>query len=381
MTNSTASNSTPNGILVSDFDGTITRFDFYDLVSREFPEIAGNYWKQYEAGEISHFEALRSIFAGIRAPEGKILEIVKAMQIEPGLAEAVALLETHGWSITVASAGCSWYIECLLLDANVSLDVKANPGSYSLSNGLEMRLPEKSPFFSEHLGVNKVAVVREALRRSSKVAFAGDGRPDLAPALLVRPEMRFAKRWLAKKLVEIGEDFQPFESWQLAFRACGTPVNDFAALLSDATVFQLMASPKGNLEGIRLLATALMLNGVAMEICGSSRPASGSEHLISHALDLINPKPRLHGLQVGVATYLVSQLQKHGTDRIATLFDATGFWDQIRQEPFIKKNWVAAFHSAPSVKPGFYTILSERDYTEDLIRIIENDPRLKGLYV
>jgi hypothetical protein len=78
------------GILVSDFDGTITTFDFYDLVSREFPKIAGSYWQQYEAGEICHFEALRSIFAGIRAPEARIFEIVKDMRIEPRLAEAVA---------------------------------------------------------------------------------------------------------------------------------------------------------------------------------------------------------------------------------------------------------------------------------------------------
>jgi glycerol-1-phosphate dehydrogenase [NAD(P)+] len=169
--------------------------------------------------------------------------------------------------------------------------------------------------------------------------------------------------------------------WKLAFRACGTPVNDFAALLSDATVFQLMASPKRDLEGIRLLATALMLNGVAMEICGSSRPASGSEHLISHALDLINPKPRLHGLQVGVATYLVSQLQQYGTERIAALFDATGFWDQIRREPFIRADWIAAFRSAPGVKPDFYTILSERDCPDDLTRILAEDPRLKGLFM
>lgn len=169
--------------------------------------------------------------------------------------------------------------------------------------------------------------------------------------------------------------------WKRAFHACGTPVNDFSALLSDATVFQLMASPQRNLEGIRLLATALMLNGVAMAICGSSRPASGSEHLISHALDLISLNPRLHGLQVGIATYLVSQLQRQGTDRIAALFDATGFWDQIRREPLTRQDWVAAFHLAPSVKAGFHTILSERDYTTDLTRIIDHDPRLAGLFV
>jgi 2-hydroxy-3-keto-5-methylthiopentenyl-1-phosphate phosphatase len=223
MNYSTASDSAPEGILVSDFDGTITSFDFYDLVSREFPEIAGNYWQQYEAGEISHFEALRRIFAGIRAPEEKILGIVRAMRIEPRLAEAVTLLETQGWNVIVASAGCSWYIERLLSEANISLEVRANPGSYSPAKGLEMRLPEQSPFFSAHLGVNKVAVVREALRRSSRVAFAGDGRPDLAPALLVRPELRFARKWLAKKLAEIGEDFQPFESWFEIARALTAP--------------------------------------------------------------------------------------------------------------------------------------------------------------
>lgn len=169
--------------------------------------------------------------------------------------------------------------------------------------------------------------------------------------------------------------------WKLAFHACGTPVNDFAALLSDATVFQLVASPHRDLEGIRLLATALMLNGIAMEIAGSSRPASGSEHLISHALDAINPKPRLHGLQVGVATYLISQLQKHRTHSIAALFEATGFWEEIRRDPFTQADWVAAFRAAPGVKPGYYTILSERDYVDDLTQILETDPRLQGLFL
>jgi 2-hydroxy-3-keto-5-methylthiopentenyl-1-phosphate phosphatase len=223
MTNSTTSNPPTQGILVSDFDGTMTDFDFYDLVSRAFPEIGGTFWQQYEAGEISHFEALRLIFAGIRAPEASILEIVKAMRIEPRLADAAALLERQGWNVVVASAGCAWDIERLLADANVSFEVKANPGRYSPSNGLEMRLPEKSPFFSAHLGVNKVAVVREALRRCSRVAFAGDGRPDLAPALLVRPEMRFARKWLGRELAEIGEDFQPFESWFEIARALTEP--------------------------------------------------------------------------------------------------------------------------------------------------------------
>jgi glycerol-1-phosphate dehydrogenase [NAD(P)+] len=169
--------------------------------------------------------------------------------------------------------------------------------------------------------------------------------------------------------------------WKLSAKKEGGVIDDFSALLSDATVFQLMAKPEHDIEGIRLLATALMLNGIAMEVCGSSRPASGSEHLISHALDLISAKPRLHGLQVGVATYIISLLQGQGTDRIAKLFDATGFWKGIADDPFSKDEWIKAFAIAPTIKPDFYTILSERDRKEDFIKIINTDSRLKNVFV
>ncbi len=168
--------------------------------------------------------------------------------------------------------------------------------------------------------------------------------------------------------------------WKLSFKVKGTQVDDFAALLSDATVFQLMAKPDRDLDGMRLLATALMLNGIAMEICGSSRPASGSEHLISHALDLVSKRPRLHGLQVGVATYMVSQLQGRGSQRIANLFDQTGFWDAIRQDPFDRDEWIEAIKQAPLVKCNFISILSEQDHTEDLVKILDVDPYLKGVF-
>ena len=170
------------------------------------------------------------------------------------------------------------------------------------------------------------------------------------------------------------------QDWKLAFHARGTPVNDLAALMSDASVYQFMASPTRDPEGVRLLATALMLNGVAMEIAGSSRPASGSEHLISHALDEITARPGLHGLQVGVATYIVSRLQHNQSDLIARLFRQTGFWEVIRQNPFCKREWLEAVRQAPSIKDDFYTILSERDQTAAVEKIIEEDSNLRGCF-
>lgn len=169
--------------------------------------------------------------------------------------------------------------------------------------------------------------------------------------------------------------------WKLAFHAVGEPVDDFAALLSDATVYQFMGQPSFDIQGARLLSTSLMFNGIAMEICGSSRPASGSEHLISHALDAIAKRPRLHGLQVGVATYLMSLVQKNETSRIGRLFDETGFWDLIRADPFSRAEWVEAIRLAPSIKDDFYTVLSQDGALQRAINLIDEDERLRACFV
>ncbi len=57
---------------------------------------------------------------------------------------------------------------------------------------------------------------------------------------------------------------------------------------------------------------ALVSSGVAMSIAGSSRPASGSEHKFSHMLDMIAPRPALHGEQCGVGSIMMMYL--HGGD-------------------------------------------------------------------
>ena len=170
--------------------------------------------------------------------------------------------------------------------------------------------------------------------------------------------------------------FTAVRDWKLAFHEKGEAVDDFAALLSDGSIHSFRGHPAFDLEGMQLLATGLMLNGIAMEIAGSSRPASGSEHLISHALDAISAKPRLHGLQVGVASYLVSLLQKNNSDVIADLFDVTGFWDAIAADPFHRSEWREAIRMAPTMKDEFFTVLSNPDRLSEAERHLTSDPRL-----
>jgi 2-hydroxy-3-keto-5-methylthiopentenyl-1-phosphate phosphatase len=170
-------------ILVSDFDGTLTRNDFFDLVRKRWPfSPEDDPWEKFVAGEITHFEALSRIFVTIRTSEASLLELVESMELGADLAESVRVLQDCGWEVVIASAGCEWYIKYLLSKAGVSASIHGNPGTFDPKRGLQMSLPERSPFFSPTTGVDKVAIVQDALKRSDcKVAFAGDGRPDLEP--------------------------------------------------------------------------------------------------------------------------------------------------------------------------------------------------------
>lgn len=168
--------------------------------------------------------------------------------------------------------------------------------------------------------------------------------------------------------------------WKLAFHHQGEQVNDLAALLSDASVYQFMSKPSRDAQGTALLATALMLNGIAMEICGSSRPASGSEHLVSHALDRLSTRPRLHGLQVGLASWIVTRLQGRSTTMLDILFRETGFWQAIWDDPFSRTEWLEAVRQAPGIKENFFTVLSLRDCLPEVERMLREDPILSPCF-
>src|SRR5262249_61934257 len=108
--------------------------------------------------------------------------------------------EANGWDLIIVSGGSSWYIEQILGTAGVSATIYSNPGQIEQGRGLVLRLPKESPFFSPKAGIDKAGVVRAVLKRHKRGAFAGDGPPDVEPALLVAPSLRFARRFLAQPL-------------------------------------------------------------------------------------------------------------------------------------------------------------------------------------
>ena len=201
-------------LLVTDFDGTMTRRDFYSCVVERLlsPEDLTP-WQQYAEHKLTHFEALRQIFERIRVPESHLDAVFDSMEFDPRATEALQSLRENGWEVIVVSNGCRWYIDRFFAEHQIEVEVHSNPGTYSPETGLQLRLPVDSPFFSQELGISKLDVVRTALSDHKVVAFAGDGRPDLDPALLVPPQLRFAREWLADALDAHDEGYTRFEGW------------------------------------------------------------------------------------------------------------------------------------------------------------------------
>jgi len=202
-------------IFVSDYDGTITDKDFYSLLAERYvPAGTTDYFAEYREGRMTHFEAMAAYFSFVPTEEQELEELFDASRADPDLGASAALLQRAGWELLVVSAGSSWYVDRGLRRAGVAATIYSNPGHLENGRGLVLeKLDTSSPFHSASVGIDKAAVVRHALHAVETVAFAGDGPPDLQAALLVRPELRFARGFLADALRQRGETFRPFSRW------------------------------------------------------------------------------------------------------------------------------------------------------------------------
>ncbi len=171
--------------------------------------------------------------------------------------------------------------------------------------------------------------------------------------------------------------------WKEAFNKGFERFNDFASLLAYNSLDLLFLKHSSDInapEFQRSLANSLLTSGLSMEVAGSSRPASGSEHLISHAFDSIGKKPKMHGIQVGVATYLCALLQSNpNISGLKSALIDTGFIDFVKQDPFDKKEYIECLKIAPQIKQDYYTILSEQDSLKRAINFIETDEILTSI--
>ena len=117
-------------------------------------------------------------------------------------------------------------------------------------------------------------------------------------------------------------------------------------------------------ESVRVVVEALISSGVAAGIAGSSRPCSGSEHLFSHAMDIVAPGKGLHGEKCGIGTIMMAKL--HGLDfrEITAALERIGAPVRASQIGATPSEVVKALVLARSIRKERFTILDEVELTE-----------------
>lgn len=133
--------------------------------------------------------------------------------------------------------------------------------------------------------------------------------------------------------------------WKLSAMIRGVPYHDRPARLLDKAFDALLGAAssigEGHCQGIETLAGTIVLSGFTMSIAGTSAPASGGEHLVSHYWDMeqhCNDAKLfgLHGTQVGIATrmsaILFERLLEVDADAIEPTREADDSWlDNLRE--------------------------------------------------
>lgn len=172
--------------------------------------------------------------------------------------------------------------------------------------------------------------------------------------------------------------------WAYEAKHGASVLNDFAVMVAKKAVNSFVRTPYENIQDevfLKELLDSLAMSGIANEIAGSSAPTSGSEHLISHALDKFLEVPQLHGIQVGIATYIMAKVQDHRYVRVNKIFTETGFWDYVATLGMRKEDFIKAIDMAPGIKPHRHTYLHEEKYREAAKKLVMEDEILKKVLV
>jgi len=115
---------------------------------------------------------------------------------------------------------------------------------------------------------------------------------------------------------------------------------------------------------LAVLGEALIQSGFAMISSGTSRPASGGEHEISHALDELFGGPAMHGEQVAFGSIISVALYGEDTHLFRKRLRRLGLPQDPGDLGLDTEAMVRVILEAPNTRPGRFTILENADLDE-----------------
>ena len=203
---------------------------------------------------------------------------------------------------------------------------------------------------------------------SPRVSIKKEGRPlsmeGVMPMAVVADTVIISKapyRMLAAGCADVVSNSTALLDWELAVKKGAGIYSTTAASLSRYACESIMASARRIRENDEtsawLAVRPIIASGLAMGAAGSSRPASGSEHLFSHALDAITQKGALHGEQCGVGAIMMMALHGGGWEKIRDTLLTLGCPVSADALGIPERDIVSALVAARTVRKDRYTIL------------------------
>ncbi|WJV28517.1 MtnX-like HAD-IB family phosphatase [Rossellomorea sp. AcN35-11] len=185
---------------VSDFDGTISKKDFYHLVLEKYFAEGQELFKQWKAGDLKDIDFLRSVFTSIHQDEKQIIEDIHSLEIDGHVPSFIRKVQEQGGDFYILSAGTDYYIHHILRQHGIK-DVKvySNQGYYKEKN-VHLNIDPHHPHHSERYGIDKSKVLTDLKQEYETIYFAGDSEPDSHPALVA--DVTFAMKALQSILSE-----------------------------------------------------------------------------------------------------------------------------------------------------------------------------------
>lgn len=112
--------------------------------------------------------------------------------------------------------------------------------------------------------------------------------------------------------------YSALNDWKLSHTVNGEYFCDYIYGITFDMIKNTLGTAYGllerNEESIKALTEALMIVGIMMSFAGSSRPASGSEHHLSHFFEIVgivkNEKYFPHGVDVAYSTVITAQIRE-----------------------------------------------------------------------
>lgn len=176
--------------------------------------------------------------------------------------------------------------------------------------------------------------------------------------------------------------YTALQDWKLDAAKKGTRVDDFAYMISEMAYNTVAYCEERSLKSksfIHILTEALVFGGLAMEIAGSSRPCSGSEHLFCHALEEFYPEVRIsHGMAVAMGSIGAGIFQERDVAKLYRLCALYGLDIKPSSYGITKEIFTDAWQRAQSTRKDRYTILSQTDLSAERLGCVyenmENQP-------